>query len=179
MSRSFLRFGLLALLAMTAPVAAGGEARFRANDIRTLFAIGKNTNRNEVQYGIRLDSECVPVGNEPVYAYWRDYEKGPDVTDDLSMLDRSVYGIRSQKVLARAPGESKILMSLKATPDRGVAVFVRKRDGKCMSESIATINGGAATLERVFVHVAGFMSVDWIELRGQLNGQPAVERVKR
>lgn len=179
MLRSSLRFGLLALSAVTATVAHAGEQRFKANDIRTLFAIGKNTNRNEVQYGIRLDGECVPIGNEPVYAYWRDYEKGPEVTDDLSMLDRSVYGIRNQKVLARTVTESKILMSLKATPDRGIAVFIRKRDGKCVAESIATINGGAAMLERVFVHVAGFMSVDWIELRGRLNGQPAIERVKR
>ncbi len=127
---------------------------------------------------MKLDEDCQPIGNEPVFAYWRDFEKVPEVTDDLSAIERSLYGVRDQKVLARVPGESKILMSLKATPQRGIAIFVRKRDRKCMSESIATINGAPAHLERVFVHVAGIMSVDWIELRGQLNGQPAVERVK-
>ncbi len=178
MLRSCIRLGLVALVGAVAVTAHADERRFRANDIRTLFAIAKNTNRNEVQYGVKLDDECQPVGNEPVYAYWRDFEKGPEVTDDLSAIERSLYGVREQRVLARAPGESKILMSLKATPQRGIAIFVRKRDGKCVSESIATINGAPARLERIFVHVAGLMSVDWVELRGQLNGQPAIERVK-
>lgn len=158
--------------------ARAADPRFGPNDIHTLFVVGKSDDRNEVQYGIHLDASCTPIGEAPVYAYWRQLERGPDVTEDLNMLDRTVYGVREQRVLVRSAQESKVLMTIKATPTRGIAIFVRKRDGKCVPEVIATINGSASLLERVFVHVAGFLSVDWIEIRGQLNGQPVVEHVK-
>ena len=106
MLRSCIRLGLVALVGAVAVTAHADERRFRANDIRTLFAIAKNTNRNEVQYGVKLDDECQPVGNEPVYAYWRDFEKGPEVTDDLSAIERSLYGVREQRVLASAASPS-------------------------------------------------------------------------
>jgi hypothetical protein len=171
---------LLVLVALSATTFAAhaGDPRFGPNDIPTLFVIGKSDDRNEVQYGIHLDKECVPIGSEPVYAYWRQLERGPNITEDLNMLDRTVYGIKEQKVLKRSPEESKVLMTLKATPERAVAVFTRRRDDKCVAESIAFINNAPARLERVFVHVAGFLKVDWIEIRGLANGKPVVERVK-
>jgi hypothetical protein len=160
---------------------AHADARFWANDIRTLFVIAKNIDRDEVQYGIHLDKDCAPIGAEPLYAYWRQLEQGPDVTEDLNVLDKTVYGIDKQWVTKRSPDENKVLMTLKATPTRGIAVITRKRDGKCVAESIATINGKPARLDRVFVHVPGFLRVDWIEIRGVdiASGQPAVERVNR
>jgi hypothetical protein len=169
----------LALLVLAlAPAARADHPRFGPNDLRTLFVIGKNIDRNEVQYGIRLDQDCVPVGKEPLYAYWRQFERGPNVTEDLNFLDETVYGIKEQKVVKRAADESKVLMTLKATPDRMVAVITRRRDGKCVAESIAFINKAPALLERVFVHVAGFLKVDWIEISGLSNGNRVVERVK-
>lgn len=154
------------------------DARFGPNDVRTVFVIGKSDDKNQVQYGIHLDKACVPIGDEPVYAYWRQLERGPDVVEDLNLLDKTVYGIRDQKVLERSPEKSKVLMTVKATPDRGIAILTRLRDGKCVAEPIAFINKEPSTLESVFVHIAGFMSVDWVEIRGQLNGKPVVERVK-
>lgn len=154
------------------------DPRFHANDIRTLFVIAKNIDRNEVQFGIHLDRSCQPVGDEPIYAYWRQFERGADVTEDLTFLDRTVYGIGSQKVLERTPDKSKVLMTIKAAPDRGVAIITKSQDGKCVAQSVALINGQPSDLERVFVHVAGFMSVDWVELRGRRAGEAVVERVK-
>ena len=167
----------MAGLAVAAPAVAD-DARFGPNDVRTVFFIGKNDDRNQVQYGIHLDKACVPIGDEPVYAYWRQLERGPDVVEDLNLLDKTVYGIREQKVLERSPEKSKVLMTLKATPDRGIAILTHLRDGKCVADPVAFINKEASTLQSVFVHVAGFMSVDWIEIRGVLNGTPVVERVK-
>ena len=163
-------------------VARADDPRFWSNDVRTLFAIGKNIDRDEVQYGIHLDKDCVPIGNEPIYAYWRQIEQGPNVTEDLNALDRTVYGIKGQWVTKRsrsADEESKVLMTLRATSDRSIAVITRKRDGKCIADPIATINGGPARLERVFVHIAGFLSVDWIDIKGTVSGKPVVEHVKR
>lgn len=178
---------LLAPLALSATVAFAATAladasRFGPNDVRTLFAIGKNLDRNEVQYGIRLDKDCVPVGDEPVYAYWRQFEQGPEVTEDLNFLDKQGYGIKGEWVTKRAADGSKVLMKLRATEDRGIAVIVKKADnGKCVGDAIATINGQPAHLSRVFVHVAGFLKVDWIEIKGTnvANGQAVVERINR
>src|SRR3954471_20616120 len=161
---------MVGLVAFATTAQADGS-RFGANDIRTLFAIGKNLDRNEVQYGIRLDKDCLPVGDEPIYAYWRQFEQGPEVTEDLNFLDKQGYGIKGEWVTKRGAADgSKVLMTLRAT-DRPIAVIVKKNDdGKCSAEAITTINGGPAHLDRVFVHVAGFLKVDWVEIRGQKDG---------
>jgi hypothetical protein len=160
---------------------ADADPRFGPNDVRTLFEIGKSDDRNVVQYGIRLDKECMPVGDEPIYVYWRQFEKGPDVTEDLNLLDKTVYGIKGEWVTKRAADGSKVLMTLRST-DRPIAIVVKRSDnGKCVGDAIASINGQPAHLERVFVHIAGFLKVDWIEIRGRsvANGSAVVERVNR
>jgi len=168
-----------ALGALAVPSVAHADPAFGANDIRTVFAIKKSENRNEVHYGIHLDASCQPVGDEPVYAYWRDYEKGPDVVNDLGIFEKSAYGIKGQWIKKRSAEESKVLMSLKATPDRGILITTSKKDGRCVGEALATINKEPALLHQVFVHIAGFLSVDWIELRGFRLGKPSVERVMK
>lgn len=159
---------------------ASAEGRFGAHDIQTLFGIGKNTDRNEVQFGIRLDKDCSPIGDEPIYAYWRQYEKGPDVTEDLNMLDKTGYGIKSQKVEKRTPTGGKVAMVLKATPERGIGVFVHKDGDKCVAEPLAFISGVTAKLEKIHVQLKGFLSVDYIEIRGRRvdDKQPIVERAR-
>lgn len=170
--------GVLVGLAAMSP--AHAEGRFGPHDVRTLFGIGKNTDRNEVQYGIRLDKDCVPVGDEPVYAYWRQYEKGPEVTADLNWLDRTGYGIKDQRVTARSPAASKVLMRLRATSDRTIAILVRKEGGACAAEPIAFISGTPSRLTHIHVQLSGPLSIDWIDIVGFRNDnkQPIAERAK-
>jgi Domain of unknown function (DUF4833) len=163
--------------ALVLPAVAHADPKFGPNDIATLFAIKKSENKNEVHYGIHLDDSCQPVGDEPIFAYWRDFEKGPNVLSDLGILEKKGYGIKGQWVQKRSPDDSRILMNLNATPDRGILITTKKTDGKCVAQAIATINKESALLEQVFVHIAGFLSVDWIELRGFRLGKPAIERV--
>jgi len=177
-ARAFARVLGVATALAVAPSARADDPRFGRHDIRSLFVIGKNIDRDEVRYGIHLDPDCQPRGAEPIYAYWQQIEQGPDVVEDLNFLDRTVYGIKEQRVTKRSPEESKVLMTLKATPDRAVAVVVRRREGRCVADSIAFINAVPALLDRVFVHVAGFLKVDWVEIRGRVDGKPVVERVK-
>jgi hypothetical protein len=173
------KVGLTSLLAaVTVCVAADASPRFGANDIRTLFFIGKSDDHNEVHYGIHLAPDCTPIGDEPIFAYWRQVEQGPNVFDDLNLLDRTVYGVRRQTVLKRTPEETRIQMTLRATSDRSVTIIVNRRDGKCVSDAVAAIQGRPAHLERIFVHVAGLFKVDWIEIRGTSGGNVVVERVK-
>ena len=167
------------LIVAALPGVAHADPVFGANDVRTLFAIKKSENKNEVRYGIHLDDTCQPVGSEPIFGYWQELETGPNVVADLGVFAKKAYGIKGQWVQKRAADESKVLMNLKATPDRGILVTTKKKDGKCVAETLVTINKEPALLEQVFVHIAGFLSVDWIELRGLRLGRPSVERVKR
>jgi hypothetical protein len=167
--------------------ARADESRFGPHDVRAVFVIGKNLDRNEVQYGIRLDDQCVPVSSEPIYAYWRQYEQGPEVTEDLNFLDKTAYGIRMQVVQSPPGKPKKIVMTLRATSDRGIAIVAHKlppeesggRGTACAAEALAFIANVPARLQRVYVHVAGFLSVDYIELTGTRldNGKPIVERI--
>jgi hypothetical protein len=168
----------LATLLVAPPAFA--EGRFGPYDIRTLFAIDKSNDRNRVEYGIRLDKDCVPAGSEPVYAYWRQYERGPEVTDDLNFGDRTVYGIKDQHVDVQPGGGTRVVIRLRATSSRSIGIYVRKERGVCVADSMTFIAGTPARLNLIHVELAGFLSVRWIELRGQRtdSGQPIVERVK-
>jgi hypothetical protein len=176
-ARAGTAFGLLLGLASMGPARA--EGRFGPYDVRTLFGIGKNTDRNEVQYGIRLDKDCLPVGEEPIYAYWRQYEKGPEVTADLNWLDKTGYGIKDQRVAERSAAGSKVLMRLRATSDRTIAVLVRKEGSACVAEPVAFIAGTPARLSHIHVQLSGPLSIDWIDIRGVgKDNKPIVERAK-
>ncbi len=160
------------------PVVAADDARFGKHDVRSVFVIAKNIDRDEVRYGVHLDQDCAPRGPEPMHAYWQQIEQGPGVVEDLNFLDQTVYGIKEQRVTKRSAEESKVLMTLKATPDRAIAVVIHKREGRCVAEAVAFINAVPSFLDRVFVHVAGFLKVDWVEIMGRANGKQVVERVK-
>src|SRR5262245_57166471 len=116
MSLRRIAFGSLLVATLFGSVHADA-ARFGANDIRSLFFVAKNENKNEIHYGIHLDKDCIPLGKEPVYGYWQQREAGPNVIEDMNMLDRTVYGIESQSIVKRSPEESKVLMTVKAASD--------------------------------------------------------------
>jgi len=172
--------GLGLLLAVCAAPLARAEGRFGPNDVRTMFVIGKNTDRNQVQFGIRLDADCVPIGNEPIYPYWRQFEKGPEVTEDLNFLDRTGYGIKNQRVEQRSPSGSKVVMQLRATPDRSIGVYTRKEGTACVADAVTYINKVPAHLKRIHVQLSGPLSIDYIEISGTKVDDNAaiVERAK-
>src|SRR5262245_17335361 len=113
--RSWCALAAIAGAVTVAPSAHADESRFGPHDVRTVFAIGKNLDKNEVQYGVRLDEQCRPQSEEPMYAYWRQFEQGPEVTEDLNFLDKTAYGIKMQTVQLRSERGTKIVMTLRAT----------------------------------------------------------------
>jgi hypothetical protein len=180
MFRRALPLSLLAgsLLLASGGVRAADAPTFGPNDVRTLFYIAKSDDRDEVHYGIHLDKNCLPVGGSPVFAYWQQIEQGPNVVEELNTLDRTVYGIDRQNVAKRAADESVVTMAIRAASDRTVTISIRRQNDKCVVESMGLIAGTRAQVERVFIHIAGFLRVDWIEIRGSANGKVIVERVK-
>ena len=48
------------------------------HELDSVIFLTKNTNKNQVHYGVHVDEYCRPLEDEPVYAYWRNLEEGPD-----------------------------------------------------------------------------------------------------
>ena len=161
----------LAVVALTTLTsgALASEPRFGDNDIETLFFISKSDDRNRVDYAIRLDSNCAPYGEEPVFPYWREFEPPPPVrTKSMGALSKIGYGISTQRVVSRAASGGETTIKLKQV---GRAIFIttsRAANGRCSAlvrTKIANIQ--YAELLSIFVKLSGPLSVSYIEVKGQ------------
>lgn len=159
----------IAIALTTLLVASFAQAtpRIGAHDLPTLFYVAKSDDRNRVDYGIRLDAACAPVGDAPLYAYWRRFEPGQEPLGDLNVLDRTIYGIARQRVASRADNGSWIEVSLRALPARRVLVLVQRAGDRCVGAAQTEIRGRESILDHVFVQLAGPASIDHAMIRGE------------
>jgi hypothetical protein len=154
------------LLVLLAPSLARSEPlRFGSHDVTSLFSISKSENKNEVVYAIHLDAQCTPVGDAPVFAFWRMNEKGPAVIEPLLAREERAYGIGRQRVLARGSGESKVEVTLRAIAARPIVVDIKPGAGHCEAWSTVPIGGESAYLYNVYVKLKEF-GVDYLLLSG-------------
>ena len=142
-----------------------------------LFVIERNKNRNLVQYTLRLDANCNPVGDAPVEAYWRMLEIGPDATESVGWFERRAYGFASQE--QQTDGWN---VRLRALPSRLVKVQARRSEEGCTVEASTSIAGGPAILQRIQVFAtepALIPRVLHIDIQGRApDGTPVSERVQ-
>jgi Domain of unknown function (DUF4833) len=132
-----------------------------------LFTIGKSQNKNQVQYAVHVDSQCVPFPSAPVFAYWRMLELGPTRVEPLLPRELSAYGPASQLVTARSANGGKIHLVLKALPGRPILVeTARAADGTCRAFASINIGNRTAHLFNVYVKLSWHLSVDYLLLRG-------------
>jgi hypothetical protein len=143
---------------------AGAEGPSRGSTV-AVFSIAKSENKNQVQYVIRLDDDCVPVGEAPVSAYWRMLEEGPTQTAPILPREVRAYGLASQNVVARGPGGGTVRIALNALPGRPMTIATsHARDG-CRALALMPISGVPAHLFNVYVHLK-WDGVDYLLLRG-------------
>jgi hypothetical protein len=144
-----------------------------------LFTISKSENRNQVQYAVRTDAQCVPEDGSPVYAYWRMLEQGPTRTAPLLPREAKAYGLASQRIVAPqtsgAIGAVRIVLN--AVADRPVLVELwRAADGACRAFSTVPIAGAPAHLDNVFVQLKWPFGVAYLLLQGRsIDGTRRVE----
>jgi hypothetical protein len=177
-------FGLIGVALLLVPSSArASEPSFGANDIETLFFIAKSDDRNRVDYGMRLDKHCAPLGEEPVFPYWREFEPPPPVrTKPLSAFAKMGYGISTQKVLKRSATGGETVIKLKQV-DRTITISTKKgANGRCTAlvrMKIASVDH--AELLSVFVKLAGPLSVSYLDVKGKdrKTGKALVERLER
>jgi hypothetical protein len=154
---------VLSVLALVAP--ARGENR-------GLFRIERSTNRNVVQYDIRLAHDGTPDSRDPVSAYWIMLAEDGH-REGLTFFEQQLaYGLD----VAKAP--DGLTLHLKAIQKR--PVHVRRRGQRW--EAQTTIGGRAAALRRVWVQcdpgllgpVVRFVDVTGTDLE---TGRPLAERI--
>jgi hypothetical protein len=167
----------LAVAAVTLLARAGGAEVGR--DVASVFLIAKSENRNEVHYGIRLDAGCAPVGPAPVFAYWRMLEHGPLATEPLLPREVDAYGFADQRVVERGAEGGRVAIRLHALPGRPIVVETRPHAGVCEATATTRIDGGPATLQRVFAQLKWPFGIDHLLLSGRslADGRPVEERI--
>ncbi|MGO9832594.1 MAG: DUF4833 domain-containing protein [Polyangiaceae bacterium] len=158
---------LVALVALDSHALAARADQPQADGtIVAAFSIAKSENKNQVQYVVRVDDHCAPMGPTPVSAYWRMLESGPTRTAPLLPREVAAYGLTSQAVVANDASGGAVRIVLKALPSRPLTIFSsRGGDGQCRALVTASIAGTSAHLSDVYVHLK-WDGVDYLLLRG-------------
>ena len=142
-----------------------------------LFFVRRNTNRNEVHYAIATTGEERTLsGPAPVTGYWRMLEKGPDITEPITIFEQMAFGIASQQV-----NGPTVQVKLTALPDRVIDIE-RTKDNTGHFTAYTTMDGSKAQLTDfyVFAEAAFIMpKVKYIEIHGIKDGLPVTERIQK
>jgi Domain of unknown function (DUF4833) len=139
-------------------------------DQQDLFFVRRNTNRNEVHYAIKAACDA------PVVGYWKMFEKGPDVTEPVTIFEQMAFGIAAQKQEGDA-----ILLKLNALPDRTIRIERDPAEPQRF-RAYMPIAGRDAELTDFYVFAEpGFLmpSVKYIDIRGNIQGEPVTERIEK
>ena len=159
---------ILAAALMLPASPALARVTFGDHDVRTIFYISKSDDRNRVDYGIRLTEQCLPDGDEPVYAYWHRFEPRQARFGALRGLDRRAYGIRTQSVSSQASNGSWIEMRIRGFSRERILILVQRgSDGTCHARAQVQIDARDAFLDHIFIQLAGPMRIEHVVLEGR------------
>lgn len=160
--------------------AAHATPSIGAHDVATLFYVAKSDDRNRVDYGVRLDASCAPLGDAPIHAYWRRFEPGQEPLGDLNFMDRRAYDLAHQSVRVRETNGSWIEFGIRALPSHRLLALVQRVGDRCVGAVQTTIRAQEAILDHVFVQLDGPMRVREVILRGEVRatGHPVSETMR-
>ena len=136
--------------------------------IDSVFFIEKSENRNQVHYGVHVDRNCAPVGDEPVYGYWRNLEEGHDARSALLSIEQRGYGVSSVRSKARATGGGSVQFVLRGLAGRRIVIDTFATAQGCRAVAAARILDQVAELHSIYVKLGGLLNfqVDRLVLRG-------------
>jgi hypothetical protein len=141
-------------------------AELPAADPASVIFLSKNTNRNQVHYGVQLDDRCQPEGNNPVLAYWRMLELGTEVTEGLKLWERPGYGVRQPKSIARSGEGGNFLFAIRGVPDQEIRLETFSTPAGCRARALTTIAGQEAVFQRIEIEVSGWANIHKVEIFG-------------
>lgn len=165
---------ILVFLAVVVGVPTFASA-FDADDVPTVFSIRKSTDDNRIDYGIALDAQCRPVGDEPVHAYYR---RSTGSTRGLSFIERTVVGTRNQRV-SQADNGGRVSFRVRSLSDRSLVITSRQTESGCRATVSTRVSGAPAVLTDVLAVLDGPRSIHHVELRGRSSdGQMLHENIR-
>jgi hypothetical protein len=169
-------------VALASAEALAADPAFGPNDVATAFFVSKSDDRNRVDYGVRLDADCAPSGEAPVFPYWREFENSPPVrTHSLGWVEHLAYGISEQRITRREGEGAEIAIRLKAVARDLVIAIKKGADGKCQATVRCTLAGiSGAQLSSAHIKLRRALSVEYIDLFGRApaTGAKVVERIR-
>jgi hypothetical protein len=163
-------------VSLLAWAASAMEPQFGPFDVPTVFYIDKTDDHNRVDYGLRLDSHCLPVGREPLFPYWREFEHSPPVrTHPLGVFEYIAYGVTHQQLFRSegAGGSQKIELQIELRRvHRVIRVAIRQdENGHCVAVPHVAMAGVAGLKEAQFlsahVTLTGLLKVAYVDLNGK------------
>jgi hypothetical protein len=177
---------LLGAAFLRASEACAEASAFSPFDLPTVFYISKSDDHNRVDYGIHLDSQCVPTKDDAVFQYWRVFENAPPVRVlALGGFDFIAYGISEQRTLGKTASGAVHFIRLRQLQKTPIKIITtRSAEGRCSSQARTTINGKESELTSVYVKLGkGFLvpSVEFIDVLGKdlQTGQNVSERIRK
>lgn len=136
------------------------------SNTQSVFHISKSENHNEVHYSVRVDPKCHPVGPQPIFGYWRDYEKGPRAVSPLLSHELPAYGLMPVRSIEPSDLGGKIRVSLRAFPERLLTVEIQRAGSGCAARAVTTLQKQSAVLNSIFVQIGFLFSVEYAIARG-------------
>ncbi len=133
------RLFLPLLTLLLAGEALADKPEFGTHDVATVFYIDKSDDHNRVDYGLRLDADCKPVGREALFPYWRVFEDAPPVrTQPLGWWEYTAYGVADQNSTG-TPGEYRV--KLKRLPRTILIVISKTESSRCTAVAHSLVAG--------------------------------------
>jgi hypothetical protein len=149
------------------------------NPVVSVFYISKSENRNQVHYAVRVDASCRPLGERPVYGYWREFEVGPIATSPLLSHEQSAYGLTAPRFVHRVAQGGQVQIGLRGFPDRPLTIETFRTQQGCRARALTTIMRSSAVLRSIYVEIGFLFSIDYVLIRGVRlkDSQPVQEKV--
>ena len=150
---------------------------FGTYDVHSAFYVAKSENQNQVHYGVRLDAQCRPLQDAPVFAYWRRLRASARVDEPLEGLGVYVYGASDEQEVRTTSAGSTIALHVKALKQVPITLEVTRSADGCTVVPYLTLNGERARLSHAFVQlgpwgvrpryveVVAFRERDGVEIR--------------
>jgi hypothetical protein len=146
--------------------------------VQSLFFVAKSENKNQVHYAVVVDAACRPVGERPVYGYWRDIEVGPRAVSPLLDHEQPAYGLGAPRYVRPNPNGGQIRVSLRGFPERPLIIDTFRQGSACAARTQTTIKGKPALLTSIYVDIGFLFSVNYAILRGVRMSDGAVVQEK-
>jgi hypothetical protein len=170
----------ITLLWLCGPSAALAEPVASARSAQSVFFIARSENRNQVHYGIRLDGDCRPRGQQPVYVYWRMFEKGEREVEPLLGVEEPIYGLADEQQVESTPEGWRVRIILRAFANRPIDLAVTRENGVCTVQASTKVVGAVARLDHVFVQNAWPFGIDHLLINGVgADGRAVREKVEQ